>query len=90
MRFRVWALTWGSADSQGDIQGVVPLLIEGQLLDRLGVGQVVHLLEQQDPQDGGQILGGTAEVGPKARGQLPHRQHREDFPAEQAGPGVLQ
>jgi len=42
------------------------------LIDGLQVGQVVHLLEHQDPQDGSQLLGGAAETGAEAGGQFRH------------------
>ena len=35
----------------GQIEGIVPLLIEGQLIDRLGIGVAVHRLKRQNPQD---------------------------------------
>ena len=74
----------------GDIEGLVPLLMEGQLLDRLGIGEVVHLLQHQDTQDGVQLFRGAAQIRPEPGGDLVHRQFRQDFLAEQAGPGVFQ
>jgi len=74
----------------GDIEGIVPLLIEGQLIDRLGIGVVMHPLKHQNPQDGVQLFRGAAKIRPELWGDLVHRQLHQDFLAEQAGPGVLQ
>ena len=68
----------------------MPLLMEGQLVDRLGIGEVVHLLQHQDTQDGVQLFGGAAGIRPEPGGDLVHRQFRQDFLAEQPGPGVFQ
>jgi len=64
--------------------------MEGQLLDRIGIREVVHLLEHQETQDGIQLFRGAAEIRPEPGGDLVHRQLHQDFLAEQPGPGVFQ
>jgi len=43
-----------------NVQSVMPLKIEGQLRYRVFIGQIMDLLEQQDPQSGVEFLGGSS------------------------------
>jgi len=74
----------------GKVEGEVPLEIESQLLDRLVVGGVKHLLEDERPQGGVDLLGGSPEVFVERGSQFVDGQFREDLPAEKSRPGILQ
>ena len=67
----------------------MPLEIESQLHDRLVVGGVKHLLEDERPQDGVDLLGGSPEAFVERGGQFVDGQFREDLPAEKSGPGIF-
>ncbi len=74
----------------GNVQGIVPLEIERKLGDRLLVRQIVHLLEDQRPKGGIDLLGRTAETLRVAGGNLPNGQLGKDMLPEQTGPGSIQ
>ena len=68
----------------------MPLEGKGQLPDRLLVGQIEHLLEDQDAQGGVHLLGGSSEDLVERGGQLLDGQLRQDLLAEEPGPGSIE
>ena len=72
------------------VQGEVPHHVEGQLLYRLLVVKIEHLLEDQGAQGGVHLLGGSSVDLVERGGQFLDGQFREDLLAEEPGPGVVE
>ena len=75
---------------RGQLQGVLPQQAELQLLQRLGVGQRKHLLEQKNPEHRLHRLVGTTVVVAIQGRELPFVDQRQGAPAEGLGPARLQ
>jgi len=85
---------WGNVGTEirriGHVQRIMPQDVESELTNRLLVGQILHLLQQNDAEHGVQLLGraplDVIEVGE----QLLHRQPVEDLLPEQMRPRGFQ
>ena len=75
---------------RGQLQGVLPQQAELQLLQRLGVGQSEHLLEQKNAQDRRHRLVGTTVVVAIQGRELFFVDQRQGVRAKALGPGRLQ
>ena len=75
---------------RGQLQGVLPQQAELQLLQRLGVGQSKHLLEQKNAQDRRHRLVGTTVVVAIQGRKLRFVDQRQGALAKGLGPGRLQ
>lgn len=74
----------------GEAQREVLLQVEGDLVDRLLVGEIVHLLEEGDPQHRVEILGRCPLRLGEERPEFVDRKFREDLLPEQPRPRFLQ
>jgi hypothetical protein len=73
-----------------DSQRVLPFQIEGYLIDRFLVGQIVYLLQKHDPQHGVEVLGRGPRYAGVVGGELVDGKNRQDLLPEELGPGFLQ
>ena len=74
----------------GNIQGIMPLDIEGKLLDCLLVGEIMHVLENHSTHHGHQFVGRTAVGCTVMPGKQINRKHLADIGAKDPCPGVIQ
>jgi hypothetical protein len=74
----------------GEVQREVPLQVEGDPVDRLLVGEVVHLLEEGDPQHCVEVLGRRPLRLGEERPEFVDREFGEDLLPEQPRPRFLQ
>jgi len=72
------------------VQSKMPLDRKGQLPDRFLVVKIKHLLEDQGAQGGVHLLGGASVDLVERGGQFLDGQLREDLPAEETGPGIVE
>ena len=68
----------------------MPLDIETELLNRLLIGTIMHLLEEHQPYHGIQFLGGPAIAVMIMGAQRLHREFGEDMLLKKPSPGIVQ
>jgi hypothetical protein len=69
-----------------NVQSVMPLKVEGQLRDRLFIGQIMDLLEKQDPQSGVEFLGGSSKRFIEEGGDFIHGKFAQNMFPEKSSP----
>ena len=74
----------------GNIQGIMPLDIEGKLLDCLLVGEIMHMLENHGTHHGHQLVGRTTVGCAVMPGKQFNGKHLTHIIAKDPCPGVIQ
>jgi len=69
-----------------DIEGIVPFDVEGELTDRLFIGEIKHLLEDQKAHQAEEFFGGAAHPRGIIRDKLFHGEVGKDFFPEEMCP----